>query len=278
MRLPGTAFIAYARHWYTAGYTPLPLYYASKRPTIYWKAWSQQRPDWSEIVAAFATPLYRGMALLMGGDSGLTVLDFDSILAYVHWKAITDIESFTVRTGRGFHIYFHLDDPPLATLSMRGGEVKGSGYVVAPPSTHPSGREYEAVDNGVEWPVRMRNLHSLGVTLTMPDKPKRKPTVRDVTHGNSIIDQIKAALPLTRFLSPHTELEPSGQDFLMGVCPFHNDHSPSLWVNERLEICGCFAPHCPAHDRPLDVINAYSLLTGIHNGEAIADLAQQLGL
>jgi len=282
MKLRGAALIPTARRWYDAGCTPIPLLYARKKPAIYWRNWQNERPAWSEVCQSFATRLYRGIGVLTGTSSNnLVVLDFDTVLAYARWKATTgSLDTFTVRTGRGFHVYVRLSHPPLHTLSMEGGEVKASGYVVAPPSTHPSGAEYRQYSTTTNI-HEARDLHELGVRLIVDDKPKPAPVESKPRHeGYSIIEEIKALYPLTTLLSLHTELYPSDQEgrFLMAVCPFHDDHSPSLWVNTELQICGCFSPHCPAHGRAVDVINAYGLLTGIQNGEAIADLAYQLGL
>lgn len=277
-KLPGTALLSLAYQWYARGVTPLPLYYASKHPAVFWREWVQQRPPWEEVAAEFITHLYRGIGLLMGGERGLVVLDFDQPLPYYQWRRRTGLDAYTVRTSRGYHVYCYLDDPPTTTLSMVGGEVKGNGYVVAPPSVHPSGHQYEWT-GGLREPLHLPNLHALGITLELPlPRPERPPATEPKGDQHSLIDDIKRTLALTQFLSRYTVLEPSGDDFLMGVCPFHNDHHPSLWVNPRLQICGCFSPRCPAHGRPWDVINAYSYLTGLHNGEAIFDLAQQLGL
>jgi hypothetical protein len=58
--------------------------------------------------------------------------------------------TLTARTGNGFHCYFL---PPKLPLRSQNGalgsgiDVKaGGGYVVAPPSQHPSGRNYEFLD------------------------------------------------------------------------------------------------------------------------------------
>ena len=276
----GTQLISLAYDWYQRGYTPIPLYHASKHPAILWKAWALARPDWNTVVREFATPFYRNLGLLVGG--GLVVLDFDTPLPYVRWKRATGLDSYIVRTGRGYHVYVLLDEPPTTTLSMAGGEVKASGYVVAPPSTHPNGVIYTPLANGWTQPRRCKNLHALGVLLALQTKTERTTvpvkSSEQSSEPGSLIERIKQAYPLTSLLSRYTQLRPSGDDFLLGVCPFHNDTNPSLWVNARLQICGCFAPDCPAHTHPLDVINAYGLLTGIRNGEAIVDLARQLEL
>lgn len=283
-RFPGYTLLEIAYDWYEQGVTPIPLHHASKHPAVFWRDWALQRPSWPVIAREFITPFYRGIGVLMGGERGLTVLDFDMPLPWIHWQRRTGIRSYTVRTARGYHVYVYLEHPPTQTLSMAGGvgEVKGTGYVVAAPSVHASGHQYTALPDYPARPIVLPDLYALGIQLELP--PAR-PTVATPEHppirssdSPSLVDAIKERLPLTQFLSRYTQLVPSGDDFFMAVCPFHADHNPSLWVNGRLQICRCFAPHCPASTRYNDVINAYALMTGIQNGHAVIDLAQQLEL
>ena len=280
MKLPGTALLGIAKQWYDNGIVPLPLFHASKRPTILWRSWKERRPSWSTVAHAFITTLYRGIGLFTGPISNnLVVLDFDTLPAYGQWHARTGIDSYSVRTSRGVHVYVYLDNPPATTLSMIGGEIKATGYVVAPPSTHRSGAIYHPLN---QIPIlRCESITTLGITPILPVKIRSGASSRVTAgSGDTLIDQIKAQMSIVHYLSSYTELYPSSSDgmYLMGICPFHNDTNPSLWVNVELQICGCFSPHCSAHHRTFDVINAYSYLTGIQNGRAVIELGKQLEL
>lgn len=108
----------------------------------------------------------------------------------------------------------------------------------------------------------------------------------------SLIDELKAKLPLAPFVAGYTHgLKATGPNFFIGHCPFHQkpDDPPNkrkFWVNTKHNICGCFVPRCPAycnqHDdpssKPLDIINFWSLYRDIPLKQAIAELAQQAGL
>lgn len=84
--------------------------------------------------------------------SGLVVLDLDSQDAEVWVQRMTGHghghESVMVRTGRGAHVYYR---QPVDTASIPnlvpdaiapGVQVKATGYVLAPPSVHPTGAQY----------------------------------------------------------------------------------------------------------------------------------------
>jgi hypothetical protein len=101
-------------------------------------------------------------AAATGPDSGIFVLDVDGEQGQ---QSVRDLEgqgcvlpnTLKVRTGRGEHIYFNW--PPNGTeirnsagKIARGLDVRGAGgYVLVPPSVHPSGIAYEFFDK--ETPI-----------------------------------------------------------------------------------------------------------------------------
>jgi hypothetical protein len=61
-----------------------------------------------------------------------------------------------VATGRGWHYYFAASGLPNRTALVPGVDVRGvGGYVVAPPSLHPSGTRYCFVDPGTGVPSQL---------------------------------------------------------------------------------------------------------------------------
>lgn len=79
---------------------------------------------------------------------GIDVLDVDgprSLLSDISASPI--VPGALVETGRGFHLYFACGGLPSRAALLAGIDVKGAGgYVVAPPSIHPSGSQYRFVD------------------------------------------------------------------------------------------------------------------------------------
>ena len=48
--------------------------------------------------------------------------------------------------------------------------------------------------------------------------------------------QIRDSIPVRQFVLQYVELSPSGK----GLCPFHDDHVPSLHVNDEQNFWYCF--------------------------------------
>lgn len=83
--------------------------------------------------------------------SGLIVLDFDyrnlKLNAFMLSK-FTDIDTYRVDTGDGFHLYF---DAPKGLVTVPGKmcdgiDIKYRGFVVASPSIHKNGKRYQGND------------------------------------------------------------------------------------------------------------------------------------
>ena len=94
---------------------------------------------------------------------GLDVIDIDgprSILDELGGPPL--LPGAVVSTGRGWHLYFAPSGLPTRTGVVPGLDVRGGGgYVVAPPSVHPSGRAYRFVDPGSGAEVPLGSLGPL---------------------------------------------------------------------------------------------------------------------
>jgi len=81
---------------------------------------------------------------------GIDVIDVDgprSLLDDLGGPPVTP--GALVSTGRGWHLYFASSGLPTRAGVVPGVDVRGAGgYVVAPPSLHPSGRAYRFIDPG----------------------------------------------------------------------------------------------------------------------------------
>jgi hypothetical protein len=82
---------------------------------------------------------------------GLDVIDLDGDTARRAFVASTQKDltpGLLVRTGRGWHLWFASSGLPTRAGVIEGVDVRGAGgYVVAPPSVHPSGEKYRLIDS-----------------------------------------------------------------------------------------------------------------------------------
>ena len=157
----------YVKLYLEKGLSVFPLEPGSKRPYAKlladrgyegsWKPLQEVRPSLEDLEYWFSKPA--NVAIVCGRVSGnLIVIDFDGPGRFEEWYGglanyLKDRVRWTwrTRTGRGVHVYFRLKEASLVPRTKphlkEGIDVKGEGgYVVAPPSVHPSGREYEFLD------------------------------------------------------------------------------------------------------------------------------------
>ena len=87
----------------------------------------------------------------------------------------------------------------------------------------------------------------------------------------AVIDDLLASVSLVGLISPHVALRRHGREHI-GLCPFHNERTPSFTVNEQKGFAHCFG--CGWHGRHLDFIMRYS---GLSFPDALQRLADGSG-
>jgi hypothetical protein len=135
--------------WYvTQGFNLIPVKYSAKEPLIKWKSYQIRHISRQEIEQYFFSSPYINVAVVCGKTSGnLVIIDFDKPEVYKKIFPNIEKETLVVRSSKGFHVYFRTENPinsfRIRELSI---DVQGQGtYVLAPPSLHPSGKNYEFV-------------------------------------------------------------------------------------------------------------------------------------
>jgi hypothetical protein len=127
------------------GFNVIPIGDASKQPIIDWKPYQTRKLTAAEIEQWFFSGATINIGIICGAVSeNLVVLDFDEEKVYDKVKEYLP-DTFKTRTGRGIHVYYRAEYAvrgfKIADLGM---DIKGEGgYVLAPPSLHPSGIFYE---------------------------------------------------------------------------------------------------------------------------------------
>ena len=122
-----------------------------KKPAIAWKRFQSERADVGEIDGWFRGDI-TALGIVCGRVSRLMVIDFDDYSGYRRFRRRFPEykNSRTVKTRRGFHVYFRTG-LKVNSQQFSGGDVKGEGgFVIAPPSTI-GGMRYEWI-GGVMGP------------------------------------------------------------------------------------------------------------------------------
>ena len=288
-----------ARKWILSGQSVIPIRYRDKRPAISaWEPYKSQLPSPDEIIAWFPDQ-YHNLAIITG-VKGLAVIDFDTLSRYRYWELwaiktgypadkVAQV-TYKVRTARGVHVYIRLPHDE-RNRSLEGIDIKAKGgYVLAPPSIHPSGVPYRAINPGA--PIEKVNALSeiLPAALLTRDTELsdhvRVPTrfVNPVKYvsdpwevaenqdepGHDLVSKIRSYFRIEDFF-PGAVSSSSDRRWMLALCPFHEDKTPSFWLDTQRQICGCYAG-CTM--KPLDVINLFGRLHGLSNRDAILMMAR----
>ncbi len=86
------------------------------------------------------------------------------------------------------------------------------------------------------------------------------------------LDELKARLDLVAIVSRHVALTRRGREHL-GLCPFHQEKTPSFTVNEQKGFYHCFG--CGAHGTAIDFVMQHERMSF---RDAVASLAASAGL
>jgi replicative DNA helicase len=123
-----------------------------KAPLLpHWKVYQKRLPSPEEVTEWFTQYPKANIAIITGKVSGVVVFDVDAAKGIEYGEKNGGFPvTARVKTGKGYHYYMkHPGDDPIKnrvnpdlTIDIRAD----GGYVVAPPSTHGSGRQYQWVE------------------------------------------------------------------------------------------------------------------------------------
>lgn len=143
--------LQHARFYLSKGLHPIPVEYRGKRPQVKWEKYQTTPPTDAELVSWFGgggQP--RNIGIVLG--RGKFAVDFDGPGAeQLLTAAGVTLPEDAPRsiTGNGFHVFFSAPTDigdRVALLAAPSGkpaiDIRGRGYVVAPPSVHASGHVY----------------------------------------------------------------------------------------------------------------------------------------
>ncbi len=155
--------LSHALSYQRFGFSVIPVH--GKEPTVRWKQYQRRRPIESDLRRLFASDDATGLAVICGNISGgLVVRDFDDEDAYLIWKLshqeLSEVLP-TVKTARGYHVYF--SNCHRRITKFDDGELRGAGYILVPPSIHPTSITYEWINPLPDGPLPEINPFAVGL-------------------------------------------------------------------------------------------------------------------
>lgn len=88
---------------------------------------------------------------------------------------------------------------------------------------------------------------------------------------NDVIAEIRKKADIVEIIGSYINLAPQGKNYF-GICPFHNDHSPSLSVSREKQIYKCFT--CLASGNVFTFVQNYENISFV---EAVKKVADKIG-
>lgn len=279
-----------AYHWLDKGISVLPIGYRSKVPDFVALKRTgfladDGRPSWdrlkSELPTASTLQTWFGAERqnlgVITGWQGLVVIDFDNLATYQCWRQWLRLmgkrlSTYEVMTGRGVHVYIFTDQPTHAT-HVGDIDIKASGgYVLAPPSVHPSRRLYMGNDRAI---AKVESINDVFPPIAESPTSAHDPAPYDpyavaceaqepaveVHLGAGAIAAIKATVSIADVLGI-----PASKGVATVLCPLHGDHNPSLVIYPD----GHW--HCFGCGRGGDALDLHSALHGLDLRQSMADL------
>ncbi|MDX2439401.1 MAG: bifunctional DNA primase/polymerase [Desulfobacterales bacterium] len=172
-----------------------------KRPKIKWKQYQERIPTVQEVSEWFDKWPDANIAVVTGKESGVVVFDLDSERAVEYAENEGGFpDTPKVKSGKGYHYFMQCPDFEVRNdvdtdLDM---DIRSyGGYIVAPPSIHGSGRQYEweegfsiyEIDPAPCKPWMIDYLKAITTKSSAPAKEKTlKPSETSITAIKPITD------------------------------------------------------------------------------------------
>ncbi|MCP4539732.1 MAG: hypothetical protein GY832_21550 [Chloroflexi bacterium] len=218
------------------------------------------------------------LGVLLGGTTGLLVADWDDAQTFRLWRSSigASVATLTEQTARGYHVFFF--GPDLPSAANQNCEFIASGVCMVTPSIHPSGFVYRITHHAPITTIAPRSAIRLFPFLSEALLPKPSANFKTSPSTSSVGDLIAriktARSTLDEMCATGITFHPVSSSTLVALCPFHDDHSPTLWLNPHSGLWGCNRLDCSASGTH-DVINFRALSRRISNRSAIRQLTAE---
>lgn len=160
----------------TFGFSIIPIDSKTKKPLVEWLKYQTTPASKEEIKEWFEKYPDAGLANITGKISGICVVDVDPRNGGEN-ALFVGYDTVSVKTGGGgFHYYFAYPKEGIASHPhfIKGIDFKSDGgYVICPPSKHPSGGSYEWINPPskakiIDLPTGIREVIERNTTGSSP--------------------------------------------------------------------------------------------------------------
>ncbi|MEA4811175.1 MAG: bifunctional DNA primase/polymerase [Anaerolineaceae bacterium] len=277
------------------GFSVIPTHLGAKQPKIRWAKYQKEVPTHDDLIRWFRVPCN---GAVVTGTNNLVVIDFDTTEAYLSWMLWAHSgpvaaqlilrDAYKVRTSRGIHVYCRAAEK-IRNAHLGDVDVKAwGGLVTIAGSVHPSGVVYREYQQGI-FPLFTELKEVLPKEiLAKAEAPqeyvraewKEREVAADNRSDDEVLDSpVRAGIDLGEIkrryrIEDFVQIDHwTGEHKAVAKCPFHDDNSPSFWIDTERQLCGCFV----CNMLPMDVINLVARLEKISNAEAITYLGGNNG-
>jgi bifunctional DNA primase/polymerase-like protein len=208
-----TTILTEVRAYAARGWQVFPLKPRSKEPAT-WRGFYDATTNPATLERWFAKFPYN-VGVRTGVASGILILDIDGDAGAVGLRELEAKHgalpsTLSSRTGKGIHHWFGIDGPVPGSTSKVADRVDIKcelGYIVAPPSTHPTGKIYTWIEPAIPlapaplWLLTLARRRKVSQqALSMIRRPAR--TGPPGAYGQAALDReiadLAAAAPGTR--------------------------------------------------------------------------------
>lgn len=164
-----------ALKYLSMGWSIIPLRPKSKEPLIKWIEFQNRRASESEVKDWFTKHIDANLGVVTGLVSNLAVVDLDGPEGLTSGRNLGLKSSVVSLTGAGRQLWFknQMGLQNSVKVIAPGIDIRAEGgYVVAPPSIHPNGRQYRWLNTLTN--VSLAQMPAFPLSLIVPNVPNGK--------------------------------------------------------------------------------------------------------